>query len=98
MTRAARATAPPYSAICACQVHLYRLLAKGCLNRLRWQRSSARLALPTEVHGWKNWLVAGLALALGIAVSAALLIFGNPARDEIEVYAAAHDISAGTAL
>ena len=46
----------------------------------------------------KNWLVAGLALALGIAVSAALLIFGNPARDEIEVYAAAHDISAGTAL
>ena len=46
----------------------------------------------------KNWLVAGLALALGIAVSAALLIFGNPARDEIEVYAAAHDISAGTTL
>ncbi len=46
----------------------------------------------------KNWLVAGVALALGIAVSAALLIFGNPARDEIEVYAAARDISAGTAL
>jgi hypothetical protein len=46
----------------------------------------------------KNWLVAGLALALGIAVSAVLLVFGNPARDEIEVYAAAHDISAGTAL
>ena len=46
----------------------------------------------------KNWLVAGLALVLGIAVSAALLIFGNPARDEIEVYAVAHDVSAGTAL
>jgi hypothetical protein len=46
----------------------------------------------------KNWLVAGLALALGIAVSAALLIFGNPARDEIEVYAAAHDVAGGTLL
>ena len=46
----------------------------------------------------KNWLVAGLALGLGIAVSAALLIFGNPARDEIEVYAVAHDVSAGAAL
>jgi hypothetical protein len=46
----------------------------------------------------KNWLVAGLALALGIAVSGALLVFGNPARDEIDVYAAAHDISAGTSL
>jgi hypothetical protein len=54
--------------------------------------------LPVEVHALKNWLVAGLALALGIAVSAALLVFGNPARDEIEVYAVAHDISAGTAL
>ena len=46
----------------------------------------------------KNWLVAGLALALGIAVSGALLIFGNPARGEIEVYAVAHDVTAGTAL
>jgi len=46
----------------------------------------------------KNWLVAGLALALGIGVSAALLVFGNPARDEIDVYAAARDISSGTAL
>lgn len=46
----------------------------------------------------KNWLVAGFALALGIAVSAALLIFGNPARDEVDVYAVAHDVSAGTAL
>lgn len=46
----------------------------------------------------KNWLVAGLALALGIAVSGALLIFGNPARDEIEVYAIAHDLTSGTVL
>jgi hypothetical protein len=46
----------------------------------------------------KNWLVAGLALALGIAVSGALLIFSNPARDEIEVYAVAHDVTAGNVL
>ena len=42
--------------------------------------------------------MAGCALALGIAVSAALLVFGNPARDEIEVYAVAHDVPAGSAL
>ena len=46
----------------------------------------------------KNWLIAGLALALGVGVSAALLVFGNPARDEIEVYAVARDVSAGTAV
>ena len=46
----------------------------------------------------ENWLVACLTLALGVAVSAALLIFGNPARDEIQVYAVAHDVSAGTTL
>ena len=46
----------------------------------------------------KNWLVAGLALGLGIAVSAALLVLGNPTRDEIEVYAVGHDVPAGGAL
>ena len=77
---------------------LYRLLAKGCLNSLRCHSPRACLALRLEVQGLKNWLVAGLALSLGIAVSAALLIFGNPARDEIEVYALAHDVTAGTTL
>ena len=46
----------------------------------------------------KNWLVAGLALGLGIAVSAALLVFGNPARDEVQVYSLARDVAAGTSL
>lgn len=46
----------------------------------------------------KNWLLAGLALGLGIAVSAALIVFGNPARDEVEVYAVAHDVAAGTTI
>jgi hypothetical protein len=46
----------------------------------------------------KNWIVAGAALGLGLAVTAALLIFGNPARDEIEVYALAHDVPSGAAL
>lgn len=46
----------------------------------------------------KNWLVAGLALSLGIAVSAALLVFGNPAHDQLEVFAVARDVPAGAAL
>jgi SAF domain-containing protein len=46
----------------------------------------------------KNWLVAGMALALGIVVSGALIVFGNPARDEVQVYALARDVPAGTAL
>jgi SAF domain-containing protein len=51
-----------------------------------------------SVARMKNWLVAGVALALGVAVTAALLVFGNPARDEVEVYAVAHDVPAGSAL
>ncbi|HEV2217360.1 MAG TPA: SAF domain-containing protein [Candidatus Dormibacteraeota bacterium] len=46
----------------------------------------------------RSWLVAGLAAVLAVAVSAGVLIFGNPTRHEIEVYAVAHDISAGTTL
>lgn len=46
----------------------------------------------------KNWLVAGVALGLGGAVSAALIVFANPARDEVEVYAVAHDLPAGSAI
>lgn len=46
----------------------------------------------------KNWLLAGIALGLGAAVSAALIVFGNPARDEVDVYAAAHDLPAGAAI
>lgn len=46
----------------------------------------------------KNRLVAGLALALGVAVSAALIVFGNPARDEVEAFALAHDVPSGTLI
>ncbi|HUY72912.1 MAG TPA: SAF domain-containing protein [Candidatus Dormibacteraeota bacterium] len=46
----------------------------------------------------KRWLVASVALGLGVAVSVALLVFANPSRDAVEVYVAAADIPAGTAL
>ena len=46
----------------------------------------------------RNWLVAGAALGLGGTVSAALIVFANPARDEVGVYAVAHDLPAGAAI
>jgi len=46
----------------------------------------------------KRWLVASIALGLGVAVSAALLVFANPSRDAVEIYVAAEDIPAGTVL
>src|SRR5579859_985066 len=46
----------------------------------------------------KNWVVAVLALAMGGAVTAALLVFANPARGQVEVFAAAHDIPAGAII
>ncbi len=46
----------------------------------------------------KNWLLAGVSLGLGVAVSAALIVFGNPARDEVEVYATARDVTAGSSI
>jgi SAF domain len=39
-----------------------------------------------------------VALGLGAGVSAALLVFANPERNAIDVYAAARDIPAGAAL
>lgn len=54
--------------------------------------------MPPTVARMKNWIVAGSALGLGAAVTAALLVFGNPARDEIEVYALAHDVPSGAAI
>jgi hypothetical protein len=44
----------------------------------------------------KNWMVALAALAMGGAVSAALLVFANTSRGEVEVYAVTQDVSAGT--
>jgi len=46
----------------------------------------------------RRWLTAAMALTLGVGVSAALLVFANPDRDAVEVYAAARDIPAGAAL
>jgi hypothetical protein len=46
----------------------------------------------------KRWMTALLALALGVGVSAVLLVFANPDRNAVEVYAAARDIPAGSSL
>lgn len=43
----------------------------------------------------KNWMVAAVAIAMGVAVSAALLVLTSSSRGEVEVYALARDVSAG---
>jgi hypothetical protein len=56
------------------------------------------LKVAVDVVHMKRWLVAFAALAIGGGVSAVLLVAANPARDAIEVYAAARDIPAGASL
>ncbi len=46
----------------------------------------------------KRWIVAGVALAASIAVSATLLIVADPSRGAVQVASAAHDIPAGSLL
>src|ERR1700731_169905 len=46
----------------------------------------------------RRWVTALLALTVGVGVSASLLLFANPDRNAVEVYAAARDIPAGAAL
>jgi hypothetical protein len=46
----------------------------------------------------RRWATALVALGLGVGVSAALLVFANPDRNAVAVYAAARDIPAGGAL
>jgi len=46
----------------------------------------------------KRWLVALAALVAGGGVSAALLVFADPTRGAVDVYAASRDIPAGTSL
>lgn len=46
----------------------------------------------------RRWATALLALGLGAGVSTALLVFANPERNAVEVYAAARDMPAGSAL
>jgi hypothetical protein len=43
----------------------------------------------------KNWVVAAVAIVMGVTVSAALLVLTSPSRGEVEVYAMARDVSAG---
>lgn len=46
----------------------------------------------------KRWLIALLALLAGGGVSAALLVAADPSRGTVDVYAAARDLAAGSAL
>jgi hypothetical protein len=46
----------------------------------------------------KRWLVALAALVAGGGVSAALLMFADPTRSAVDVYAAARDLPAGASL
>lgn len=46
----------------------------------------------------RRWVTALAALGLGVGVSAALLVFSNPDRNVVEVYAAARDLPAGSPL
>jgi hypothetical protein len=46
----------------------------------------------------RRWLTALLALGSGVGLSAALLVFANPERNSVEMYAAARDIPAGAVL
>jgi hypothetical protein len=46
----------------------------------------------------KRWLIAAAALLAGGGVSAALLALADPARNAVDVYAAAHDLPAGAGL
>jgi len=46
----------------------------------------------------RRWVTSLLALGLGVGVSAALLVFANPDRNAVDVYAAARDIPAGSAF
>lgn len=46
----------------------------------------------------KNWLIALVALATGGGVSAALLILANPSREEVDVFAVAHDLPSGAVI
>lgn len=46
----------------------------------------------------KNWMVALIALAMGGAVSAALLVFANTSRGDIDAFAVAQDLPSGSAI
>ena len=43
----------------------------------------------------KNWMVALVAVVMGVAVSAALLLLTNPSRSQVEVFAMARSVASG---
>jgi len=46
----------------------------------------------------KNWMVSVVAIVMGIAVSATLLVLTNPSRSEVEVFALARSVAAGDVI
>jgi hypothetical protein len=46
----------------------------------------------------KNWVVAAVAIAMGVGVSSGLLVLTNPERSQLEVYALARDVSQGQVI
>ena len=46
----------------------------------------------------KNWMVAAVAIAMGVGVSATLLVLTNPSRGQVEVFALARSVAAGTVI
>jgi len=46
----------------------------------------------------KNWIVAVVAVAMGVAVSAALLVFTNPSRTEEDAFSLARSVAAGDVI
>jgi hypothetical protein len=46
----------------------------------------------------KNWILPALAIAMGVAVTAALLVYTNPSRTAVDVYALARSVAAGDVI
>ncbi len=81
-----------------------RRYVKQIFTACTWWAAVNRLGWPPvlEVLGsgrvMKRWLVACIALGVGGAVTAALLIVTNPSRNTVAVYVAAKDVPAGAVL
>src|SRR5579864_7471485 len=46
----------------------------------------------------KNWIIAAVAIAMGVAVSVSLLVATNPSRSEEDAFALARSVAAGDAI
>src|SRR5207302_1893924 len=64
------------------------------LNNLGWIDGHGLL----DFASMRSWIVASIALALGGAVSAALIVFTSPDRDRVDVYAVAREVASGSEL